>query len=490
MLKQRHRLFVGLLLGADAVVIAGAGVSAWVFRTITRGEAFPDSWENYLKEPQLLVLIPIVLASMSACGLYKPRRDHSLVTEIADVAKASLAATVLLLAVLWVIGAELVADPAATRVQPWEPAGAMFSGVSAARVQLPALLACLVVSLSVFRFGFRVMLRRLRAKGINVRHIAIIGTGRLGQIVARTVQRNSWTGFEVNGFISHLPETRLRRCLGKPVLGGLGDLEAAMAEHELDGVFIALPQARAGELPDLLRRLESFAVDVRVVPDVRARYVPRSMTVNELEGMPIISYRECPTSGLGGIGKRAIDLVGAGAALLLFSPLIALIGIVIALSGAGPVVYRQRRVSLGGEPFIIYKFRTMTTAPDDAADAGWTSREDSRITPFGRFLRRTSLDELPQLINVIQGRMSLVGPRPERPELIERFREDWRGYMLRQHVKAGMTGWAQIKGYRGDTSLRKRLQYDLLYIRNWSLWLDIRILFATLFRGFVHPNAH
>jgi lipopolysaccharide/colanic/teichoic acid biosynthesis glycosyltransferase len=176
--------------------------------------------------------------------------------------------------------------------------------------------------------------------------------------------------------------------------------------------------------------------------------------------------------------------------MAVFAVPMVLIAMAIKLTSEGPVVFRQRRVSIGGEEFDIYKFRTMMHERDEHASAVWTARGDARVTKIGAFLRRTSLDELPQLLNVVLGQMSLVGPRPERPELIARFKEDWRGYVLRQHVKAGMTGWAQVNGMRGDTSLRKRLQLDLFYIRNWSLGFDIKILWLTLFRGFVHQNAH
>jgi exopolysaccharide biosynthesis polyprenyl glycosylphosphotransferase len=218
------------------------------------------------------------------------------------------------------------------------------------------------------------------------------------------------------------------------------------------------------------------------------------MMVSELDGMPILSYRECPSSGLGGLSKRALDVAGSLAGLVLFSPLFLLIAIVIRATSPGPIIFKQRRVSLGIKTFKIYKFRTMYHVQDEEGwgrlKDQWTERNDPRITPVGRWLRRTSLDELPQLLNVLKGQMSLVGPRPERPELVRRFREDWRGYMLRQHVKGGMTGWAQVNGLRGDTSLRKRLQYDLFYVRHWSLWFDLRILWLTVFRGFVHRNAH
>jgi exopolysaccharide biosynthesis polyprenyl glycosylphosphotransferase len=263
----------------------------------------------------------------------------------------------------------------------------------------------------------------------------------------------------------------------------------------VDAVYLAIPNARASILPRVLQRLERFAVDIRIVPDVNPRYLPQSMAVGELDGMPVLSYRESPLQGIGGVAKRAIDIVGSLIGLVVFAPVMLAAAIAVRLSGPGRVIFKQRRVSLGGQTFKIYKFRTMYNVRDEVGPAstahpGWTARNDPRITPVGRFLRRTSIDELPQLLNVLKGSMSLVGPRPERPELIERFRVDWRGYMLRQHVKAGITGWAQVNGLRGDTSLRKRLQYDRFYIRNWSLWFDLRILALTLVRGWVHRNAH
>ena len=257
----------------------------------------------------------------------------------------------------------------------------------------------------------------------------------------------------------------------------------------VDAVYIALPAANADQIPKLLHRLERFPVNVRYVPDINPRYTPQRMLLGQLEGMPILSYRENPTLGLGGITKRSIDIAGAVFGLIVLSPILILIATAIRLTSPGRVLFKQSRVSIGSDEFKIYKFRTMRSDPKDRS-ATWTTRDDPRITKLGSFLRKSSLDELPQLFNVLRGEMSLVGPRPERPELIARFRDNQRGYILRQHVKAGMTGWAQVNGLRGNTGLRKRLQYDLFYIRNWSIWFDIRILFATIIRGFVHHNAH
>ncbi len=499
MLKQQHQLFVGLLAVVDGAVIVAACFAAWIARySILPHNWWPRSWEQYPKEALVLYMVPVMLMSLRWFGLYRARRDRSVSGEVLDIIKASLAGMLVLVTVAYVFESAIFSPP---DTRQWSPV--FWRGVrfDAGRVQLGLLAVILPASLALERLCFRWGLRSLRRRGWNLRHVAIIGCGRLGQIVGRTLERNSWTGLKISYFVSHQEKTRRQECLDRPVLGGLADLERILCDNKPDAVYVALPSSRGEVLHSLLGRLEKFPVDVRIVPDINPRYVPQSMTVSELDGMPILSYRECPTSGLGGVSKRALDIVGAAVALALFALPMAFIAALVRMSGPGPLIFKQRRVSLGGQVFDIFKFRTMYHAEVEAGEgdpaaprpphpASWTERNDPRITPIGRWLRRTSLDELPQLFNVILGEMSLVGPRPERPELIERFREDWRGYMLRQHVKAGMTGWAQVNGLRGQTSLRKRLQYDLFYVKNWSLGLDLKILLLTLFRGFVHKNAH
>lgn len=488
MLKQRHQVFVTLLGVADGVAVAGACAIAWGARLFWFREPLPQSWEGFFKGPLVLFAVPIVLGTMAALKLYRPRRDRSLWSEQGQVLKAALVSVAIMVLALWAVGSEFLSQgadlPHAARHPGWRLA------TDPARFQLAVLAVGMPIALGAQRLGFRVGLRWMRRRGWNLRHVAIVGVGRLGQITARTLARNSWTGIKVAFFVSHHTQTRRHDCVGVPVAGGIEDLERLLDERPIDAVYLALPSPLAGRIPDLLKRLERFSVDVRIVPDVHPRYLPQSMQVSELEGMPILSYRECPLNGLGGFTKRLGDVIGALFGLVIFGPIMAAIALAVRLSGPGPVIFKQQRVSLGGEVFQIYKFRTMVEHSVPEESAGWTKRNDPRITPIGRWLRRTSLDELPQLINVLRGDMSLVGPRPERPELIDRFRDDWRGYMLRQHVKAGITGWAQVNGLRGDTSLRKRLQYDLFYIRHWSVWLDVRILFLTLTRGFVHRNAH
>lgn len=484
MVKQRHQLFVSVLVLADAAVVTLACYLAWILRLYISSDMQALTTSRAIREPLAFLVVPAVLYAMWGFRLYTPRRDRSIWSEIGQIFRAVVGATAAIVVLLWVIGSNLInQNPGVTIIN----LGSI--GLDASRLQLGLLFILLVTLVSAERTSLRSFLRSLRRRGRNLRHACIVGVGRLGQITCHTLDRNSWTGISVAYFVGHREKTSRTECLKRPVLGGINDLEKALEEREVDAVYLALPSSRAGEIPRLIKQLERFAVDVRIVPDINPRHMPQNMLVSELDGMPILSVRESPLYGVGGVSKRVLDIAGALAALIVFAPALALIALLVRLSGPGPVIFRQRRVSLGGETFNIYKFRTMAHI-DDEEPARWTRRNDPRVTRIGRWLRQTSLDELPQLLNVLRGDMSLVGPRPERPELIEQFREDWRGYMLRQHVKAGMTGWAQVNGLRGDTSLKKRIQYDLFYVRHWSIGFDIRILFLTLSRGFVHRNAH
>lgn len=472
-----------MLLASDTVIIAAAAVLAYFVRfgLLTDVGARPgDEVVTYSRYAiPVLMAVPIMLLAMMWAKLYQPRRDQRFYREAWDIFKAVAVGAGLTIAAFTFF------------------AKMLFDGRDPSRLQYVIYAGLVLTMLLAWRYGFRSALRVLRRHGWNLRHVAIIGTGRLGQVVCRTLARNTWTGIKPGGFVSHHASTSREKCLDRPVFGGLDDLEKVLDAHDFSGVFIALPGRMGAALPDLLLRLERYPLDVRVVPDMNPKYMPLNMAISELDGMPVLSVRESPLSGWGGVLKRIIDLFGGLAALIVFALPMLLITLLIRLSGPGPLIFRQERMSLNGQRFKIFKFRTMQHVDAEAQalrDAGkgteaWTKKDDDRITPIGRFLRRTSLDELPQLFNVILGEMSLVGPRPERPELIQRFREDWRGYMLRQNVKAGITGWAQVNGLRGDTSLRKRLQYDLFYIRNWSIMFDLRILWMTIFRGFAHPNA-
>ena len=483
MLRKQHRFFKSVLIAADTLIIAAATVLAYFLRFRLLVSLAPTPTGEIITfgthAIPILTSVPVMLVTMMWAALYRPQRDQRFYREMGNILRAVVVGVGLTIAVIAFFSKVL------------------YAGRDPSRLQYLCYAFLLLIMLTAWRFAFRIVLRWLRRRGWNLRHVAVIGTGRLGQVVCRTLARNSWTGIKPSYFISHHHVTTRDRCLALPVLGGLDQLEKLLDEHEVSGVFIALPARLGAELPDILLRLEKHPVDVRVIPDMNPRYMPLNMAFHELDGMPVLSVRESPLNGWGGLMKRLVDLLGALAAVVVFALPMLLITALVRLSGPGPIIFRQERMSLNGQRFKLFKFRTMTHIDAEVQtlrDAGkgtdaWTKKNDDRITGIGQFLRRMSLDELPQLFNVILGEMSLVGPRPERPELIQRFREDWRGYMLRQNVKAGMTGWAQVNGLRGDTSLRKRLQYDLFYIRNWSIMFDLRILWMTIFRGFAHSNA-
>jgi len=485
---QQHRFFRSVLIASDLTLIAAASALAYVIRfdwlATVEGFRPPDGAYSYRTHAvPVLVIVPIMLVAMMWSGMYVPRRDHRFSGEAGAILKATLAGMAGTIVVL-------------------NLTGKYFFGTSDhSRMQYLICAVLIVLMLLVWRFSFRSVLRKIRRRGWNLRHVAIIGTGRLGQVVYRTLSRNTWTGIKPAFFISHHAKTMRSERLGREIAGGLDDLERILDARPVSGVILALPAKMIHLIPAVLARLERYPLDVRIVPDMNPGFLPMNMAVSELDGMPILSVRESPLSGWGGVTKRALDLAGSLLALLVFAVPMLLIAAAIAVTSRGPVIFRQERMSVNGKLFKIFKFRTMwhveaerqalseAEGEDQGTDA-WTKRDDPRITPLGRWLRKTSLDELPQLFNVLFGEMSLVGPRPERPELIRSFRDDWRGYMLRQNVKAGITGWAQVNGLRGQCSLKKRLQYDLFYIRNWSVWFDLRILWLTLFRGFVHPSAH
>lgn len=484
MLRVQHRFFRSVLMVADGMIIIAAAVLAYFARFYWMQDVYPPQDRIFAYSTHaipVLVTLPLMFLALLWARLYVPRRDQRFTVEAQIIIKGLIVGLVLTYLVMSIFRKPLFADRDYSRIQFF-----LYLGIA-------------MVGMLTWRYAFRLGLRWIRSKGWNLRHVAIIGTGRLGQVVCNTINRNSWTGIKPSFFISHHPVTARSRCAGLPVLGGLNDLETILDKRAgLTGVVIALPGRMLAETPRLIARLERYSVDVRVVPDMNPKFLPINMAVSDLEGMPILSVRESPLAGWGRVSKRGLDLCGGLAALAVFCIPMFIIAAIVRLSGPGPVIFRQERMSLNGQRFKIFKFRTMKHVDAEIqalrdANKGteaWTRPDDERITPFGRFLRRTSLDELPQLFNVILGEMSLVGPRPERPELIERFRDDWRGYMLRQNVKAGMTGWAQVNGLRGDTSLKKRLQYDLFYIRNWSLMFDLRILGLTVFRGFSNPNAY
>ncbi len=342
----------------------------------------------------------------------------------------------------------------------------------------------------VYRALLSLLLTRYRRHHWQRTRIVIVGAGDLARDVARRIDAARWSGFEIVGFFSDQATGEVD---GHPVAGRLDDLDTCLAgpdgQARAEEVWIALPLDDYGRVREVVHRLRHVPVAVRFIPDIfEFRLINHD--ISQIEGIPVIDLNVTPMVGMNRIVKAVEDYVLASLILLLISPFMLFIAIGVKLSSPGPVFYRQERVSWNGQPFEMLKFRSMPVTAEDATGPKWATPGEQRATPFGRFLRRTSLDELPQFINVLKGEMSIVGPRPERPYFIDRFKDEIPDYMQKHLVKAGITGWAQVNGWRGDTDLEKRIEYDLFYIENWSLWFDLKIIFLTVFRGFVNKNAY
>jgi len=346
-----------------------------------------------------------------------------------------------------------------------------------------------VLLVTAGRLFFWAVMARVWASTRHRQRALVAGAGELGRMVAEKLSRHRELGLDLVGFLDDDAGKAHGNFDGVPVLGGLDDLDRVCHEHTVDLLYVALPLGSQHKTVKLLKRAEPLLLAVQVVPDLLQYYALRA-GVEDLDGIPVINLTQIPLAGWNTLLKRAMDLAVAALALVVLAPVLATIALLVWLEDHGPVFYRQPRMGLDGDPFQIVKFRTMV--PDAEAETGprFAVPNDPRTTRIGTWLRRTSLDELPQLLNVVRGEMSLVGPRPERPEFVARFRERYPEYMSRHRVRAGMTGWAQVHDLRGQTSIRKRIAYDLYYIDNWSLGLDFKIIWLTAIRFWRHRHAY
>ena len=354
------------------------------------------------------------------------------------------------------------------------------------------MVALFMVLGSVFLFLCRratwSMIRWLRRKGVDMRRILLVGVSPLAQRVAVQLKAYRVLGFQVVG---HLSETEMVAGMvgGLPILGALEQIREVVERENILEVYVVLPSEKQNEQSRLLDSLSDSSVDLRVVPHLVER-MRLNAGIEELDGTPIILLSQSPLLGWNRIVKRLMDIICGLAALAVFGPAMIVIALLVKFTSRGPVFYMQERMGLDGVKFEMYKFRSMRMGAEDESGAVWASPEDDRRTTLGSFMRKTSLDEFPQLFNVLKGDMSLVGPRPERPVFVEDFRKSVPGYMLRHKMKSGMTGWAQVNGWRGDTSIDRRIECDLYYIENWSLAMDLKILWLTVWKGFVSQNAY
>lgn len=392
----------------------------------------------------LFLIIPGYLLLYSIFQLYMPRRVKSYRKELMDIIRANGIGFMIFILVLYFIKQE------------------HFSR------QMLCIFFFINISLEfASRYLIRTILWKMRKQGLNQKHILMIGESQMAEQYMDRLRENPKWGYQV---FAHLKDEE--------------KLERILEGNELDEVVIALRAEDYGKLERIVDVCEKAGVHTKMIPDF-GNVISTRPYIEDVQGIPMIHVRRVPLNIMRNrVAKRAVDLIGATVAIILFSPVMLLTVLVVALTEEGSVIYRQERVGLHNQVFYMYKFRSMIMQDEEKEKAEWSTRNDPRITPVGKLIRRTSIDELPQLFNVLKGEMSLVGPRPERPQFVQKFRDEIPRYMVKHQVRPGMTGWAQINGYRGDTSIEKRIEYDLYYIENWTMVFDMKILILTIFKGF------
>ncbi len=464
MLKRHSQFLQSLLFLFDLALISACWMAAYYIR-------FVGGWGPVEKgvpplEIYIYLLGPVLIVwglSFRAFNLYRPRRMGSHLAEVFDIAVANS------LSVLILIGLTFF-------VRQFEYSRLVFLYFWVLNL----------VALGFSRLVCREGLRFFRRQGYNQRHSLIVGAGKLGQRVAHSLSLHPEFGLKIQGYLTRHPQKLGQTFAGVSVIGLYGDLEKYAPA--LDIVFVCLPPEAEPQVEKMLGYLATTTIEVKVIPSIY-EFITLRGEAEMFEGLPVITLQGSPLYGWNVVLKRSSDLLGSLTALFLTLPVQALIALLIKLTSPGPVLFKQERMGLDGKPFMMLKFRTMQIdQPGDTVLL--TPINDPRVTPIGKFLRRMSLDELPQFWNVLKGDMSVVGPRPERSWVVEEVRKQIPLYMLKHKMKAGITGWAQVCGWRGDTSLEKRIEFDLYYIEHWSIWLDLKIMWLTIWQGFVHKNAY
>ena len=452
-------------MALDAFVIIIAYFIAWMIKFLfLDGSVGALPFRIYAAA--ILPIVPVYLLLYYLFSLYTPKRVQGRRLEMWNIIKANTVGIALILGVLYLIkmmhfSRELLA---------------IFYFVN-------------ILLETGVRNLIRYFLRSMRKKGYNLKHILLVGYSHAAEEYIDRIIANPQWGYKIRGILDDHAE-RGTEYKGVRVLGPIANLDEILPMNRLDEIAITLGLNEYYRLEEIVALCEKSGVHTKFIPDYN-RVIPTKPYTEDILGLPVINIRHVPlTNTYYAFLKRLMDIVGSVCAIVIFSPVMLFSVIMIKLTSPGPLIFKQERVGLHNRPFMMYKFRSMEVQAPEKEKTRWTVKDDPRVTGFGKFMRKTSIDELPQLFNVLKGEMSLVGPRPERPFFVEKFKEEIPRYMIKHQVRPGITGWAQVNGYRGNTSIRKRIEYDLYYIENWTLGLDIKILFLTIFKGFVNKNAY
>jgi Undecaprenyl-phosphate glucose phosphotransferase len=476
---RHNRLLVAFHVATDALLGLSAFIIAYALRfhsgliPITRGLPPLRQYINLL--PFVAVIVPM---GFFLQGLYRLRRGRSRVDDFFAVFVGSILSVVFgIMATLYV--QTYFATDAAKESGAFEVSQLVW-----------AIFLVLNVALSfASRELMREVLERRWRAGIGLKKILIAGSGELGRLIADKVLEHRELGYQIVGFVDDRAAGDHLGYRGLPLLGTLDDAAEIIGRDSVDHLYVALPPEQHVRMLELLDSTSREMVDVKVVPDL-LQVIALRARLEDLDGVPVININDVPLQGFNSVVKRGIDVALSAVALACLAIPFGLVALFVKATSRGSVFYRQERMGLDGKSFTIVKFRSMYDDAERNTGPVWAIADDPRVTPLGKFLRRSNLDELPQLWNVLRGDMSIVGPRPERPHFVEQFKHKVPQYMLRHKVKAGLTGWAQVNGWRGNTPLEKRIEYDLYYIENWSVRLDLKIIWLTLVKGFFHKHAY
>jgi Undecaprenyl-phosphate glucose phosphotransferase len=465
MIRENQKYFNFTLIMADMAIIILALILAWYlrFQTSVFGNVGISGWGFTYYMIPLIFIMPLFMVLYYIFGLYRPRRTNTLVSEIGDIIKANFTGLVILTTLLFLLEA-----------------------MDYSRI----VLAAFITFCTIFTIGERMILRNslrvIRSRGFNRKHILVVGAGELATKFAHKIEDNPYIGYNIIGFLDDKLE-KGHKIFNSEVIGGLADMENIILKQPLDRVVITI-SPHEHNLMELVNLCEKQGAKPVIIPEF-SQYFPARPNIDMLDDIPIIDVRYVPLDNLyKKFLKRIFDCVAAVLAIIILSPIIIATALMVKISSPGSVIYKQERVGLNRKIFHIYKFRSMKEEADISSQ--WTTEDDDRKTRIGTFIRKTSIDEFPQFFNILKGDMSLIGPRPERPIFVEEFREMVPKYMIKHYVRPGMTGWAQVNGWRGNTSIQKRIEHDIYYVENWTLLLDLKIFFMTFIRGFINKNAY
>ena len=451
----------------DAIVLVLSYFLAWLIRFVGPMAATAVRTRSFKQYMLMLVLIvPVYLLLYQAFTLYTPMRMQGRRLVLANIIKANSLGLLILMFTFYMIDESDYSR--STYI--------MFYVIN-------------IILQWCARMLIFTILRDMREKGLNQKQMICVGYSRAAEEYIDRVLANPQWGYVIRGILDdNIPAGTEYK--GIKVLGRIANLNVILPENRLDEIAITLGLSEYYRLEEIVALCEKSGVHTKFIPDYN-KIIPTKPYTEDILGLPVINIRYVPLNNtFNALVKRAMDIVGSIVGIIVTSPLMLLMCLIIKLTSPGPLIYKQERVGLHNQTFWMYKFRSMEVQPESEEKKAWTVKNDPRVTPIGKFMRHTSIDELPQLFNILKGNMSLVGPRPERPFFVEKFREEIPRYMVKHQVRPGLTGWAQVNGYRGDTSIRKRIECDLYYIENWSIGLDIKIIFLTFFKGFITKNAY